>query len=68
MVKPRRRKGDARRARKAIRASKRGGGASALSTSLHPGDLLSAALHGNRATRRLARRNLKKRLRAEGVL
>jgi hypothetical protein len=30
--------------------------------------LLSAALHGNRATRRLARRNLKKRLRAEGVL
>jgi hypothetical protein len=43
-------------------------GASALSTSLHPGDLLSAALQGNRATRRLARRNLKKRLRAEGVL
>jgi hypothetical protein len=43
-------------------------GASSIATSFHPGDLLSAALHGNRATRRLARRNLKKRLRAEGVL
>lgn len=30
--------------------------------------LLHAALYGNRATRRLARRNLKKQLKVEGVI
>lgn len=42
-------------------------GAAQIAQSFDEGDLLTAALYGNRATRRLARRNLKKRLKADGV-
>lgn len=43
-------------------------GAGTSAASSDPRALLIAALGGNRATRRLARRNLKKRLRAEGLI
>lgn len=44
-------------------------GASVSATSLDTRDLLVAALEGgNRETRRLARRNLRKRLKADGVI
>lgn len=36
-------------------------GASAAANSMDPEQLLRAAMYGNRATRRLAKRNLKKR-------
>lgn len=39
-------------------------GASTSAESLDPRDLLDAAMYGNRATRRLAEKNLRKRLRA----
>lgn len=43
-------------------------GASTSADSFDPRELLYAALNGNRETRRLARRNLKKRLKADGVI
>jgi len=43
-------------------------GASIGAESLDPKELFFAALNGNRETRRLARRNLKKRLKADGVI
>jgi hypothetical protein len=43
-------------------------GASAAANSIDPEQLLRAAMHGNRATRRLARRNLKKQLKSESVI
>lgn len=43
-------------------------GASISAESLDARDLFDAALNGNRETRRLARRNLKKRLKADGVI
>jgi len=43
-------------------------GASAHAASYDVPDLFFAALNGNRETRRLARRNLKKRLKANGVI
>lgn len=43
-------------------------GASASALSAHPRDVIIAALEGNRETRRLARRNLKKMLKADGVI
>lgn len=43
-------------------------GASAIALSANPQDVFFAALEGNRATRRLARRNLKKMLKADGVI
>lgn len=43
-------------------------GASISADSLDPRELLYAALNGNRETRRLARRNLKKKLKADGVI
>lgn len=42
-------------------------GASVRADSLDPQELIDAALNGNRETRRLALRNLKKRLKADGV-
>ncbi len=38
-------------------------GASAMAESFYPPDLIEACLAGNRATRRLARRNLRRRAR-----
>jgi hypothetical protein len=43
-------------------------GAGVSADSLDPRELLDASLYGNRETRRLARRNLKKRLKADGVI
>lgn len=43
-------------------------GASISADSFDPRELFYAALNGNRETRRLARRNLKKRLKANGVI
>lgn len=43
-------------------------GASVSALSAHPRDVIIAALEGNRETRRLARRNLKKMLKADGVI
>lgn len=43
-------------------------GACAAAESLDRRELLYAAILGNRATRRLARRNLKKTLKADGVI
>lgn len=43
-------------------------GANIRADSFDPRELLDAALNGNRETRRLARRNLKKRLKADGVI
>jgi hypothetical protein len=43
-------------------------GASISADSFDPGELLYAALNGNRETRRLARRNLKKKLKTDGVI
>lgn len=42
-------------------------GANISAESLDPRELFYAALNGNRETRRLARRNLKKSLKADGV-
>lgn len=39
-------------------------GASSIAQADDPRDLLAAAMYGNRATRRLAEKNLRKRLRA----
>ena len=43
-------------------------GACVSADSYDPRELLYAALNGNRETRRLARKNLKKRLKADGVI
>lgn len=43
-------------------------GSSASAESFDTRDLFFAALDGNRETRRLARRNLKKRLKADGII
>lgn len=43
-------------------------GASILAESIDHQELFYAAINGNRETRRLARRNLKKRLKADGVI
>lgn len=40
-------------------------GASAMAESFYPPDLIEACLAGNRATRRLAKRNLLKKARAD---
>lgn len=45
----------------------RPGGASALADSEYPPDLILAAVTGNRATRRLARRNLLRAYRREAT-
>lgn len=43
-------------------------GSNIIADSLDPRKLFYAALNGNRETRRLARRNLKKSLKADGVI
>lgn len=43
-------------------------GANISAGSLDPQELFCAAMNGNRETRRLARRNLKKALKADGVI
>lgn len=47
---------------------RRPGGASVIAESFDEHELLFAAVAGNRSTRRLARRNLRKRLVREGVI
>lgn len=47
---------------------RRPNGANISAESLDPRELLYAALDGNRETRQLARRNLKKSLKADGVI
>lgn len=43
-------------------------GASVSADSCDPRELISAALNGNRETRRLARRRLKKIMKADGII
>lgn len=47
---------------------RRPNGANISADSLDPLELFYAALNGNRETRRLAQRNLKKTLKADGVI